>query len=66
MAVKKCSYCGELYDFDNGHDYDKCVQECERRYDISHKFWVEANWALTKAKEVQKQDWWRARVNAIK
>ena len=59
MATRKCSYCGMTYTDESGHDYDECVQTCQRMLKNAEAVLKEAQWALTEAKKVQIQPWWR-------
>ena len=60
MTARKCSYCHAYYDDDKSfHNYDQCVKDCTARVNDLNKALTDANWALEKAKEVQKQTWWR-------
>ena len=55
---KICSFCGEAYAFTEGHNYNKCVEACQRRLDKAVRSLSTCQWALEGAKEVQKQNWW--------
>ena len=56
---RTCEFCRHWYDDEEGHDYDKCVEECQddvirARGDLS-----KALIALANAIETQAQIYWR-------
>jgi len=61
MVDKICSFCRESYVFADGHDYDRCVKECEEKLSVAVRILSRRYWALNCAKEIQGQDWWRSK-----
>ena len=59
MTDKICSFCGDMYDLGKGHDYDKCVEVCQETYNHCRTQVENWEWRLARAREVQKQDYWR-------
>lgn len=62
MTDKICSFCEESYDFDKGHDYDKCVGRCMGTITHYRMALANAEWSLKMAQAVQAQDWWHCRI----
>jgi hypothetical protein len=59
MANRICSLCGQGYTDETGHNYDDCVERCEKALEYAEGLHRDAKRALGEAKKIQAQDWWR-------
>jgi len=54
--MAKCILCGMVYPDKTGHDYNKCVERCQKRYKETHMLAVEASRALDQATQLCRQN----------
>lgn len=73
MANRICSFCGEGYTDETGHDYDACVKRCQELLGYAHenlrhaaRYLVNSERNLVEAKRVQGQNWWRPKSKIAK
>jgi hypothetical protein len=66
MADRKCSLCGEHYTDEIGHDYNKCVETCERECKLADENVskaenrrIDAITHRNEARRIAQQDWWK-------
>ncbi|MBN1369070.1 MAG: hypothetical protein JW954_02390 [Dehalococcoidaceae bacterium] len=53
--MAKCILCGLVYPDKTGHDFNKCVERCRKRYIETHMQAVEASRALDQATELYRE-----------
>ena len=49
MYDKICSCCGQCYEESKGHDWEQCLEDCERKVALAKGALIEAQRKLEKA-----------------